>query len=441
LMMMSMMLLVIMAIVMIMAIGVHVDGQCTLMVPDAPLSAVGLASLYVLGGAGCDETNPSTAVFVEAAIYHPSTGTIDLYTPIVVNAADPVPAIAPIVPRLARDDVVGIWFGSNSNSITLINCPHWWHDADAGATPWPGLDGTHRGTGSSSGSGVQDGNCVNGGATRTGVFGQVAFCNAVAFFAAVNHGIAQNRIVIPPLTHGTSGQPCPSTRSFSIVDQDQSDNVLTSYLIVPRKNGAPSRIAQGTVTNRALFGNATEVDNGSDNRLLGDFVNPALGCTTWTTTDLADPSGRSRRNSQALNEIQAAAYATAPIALVPGGNPMVVDLNGNPNLDKLNAYRAGVDQPRVPALADASTTTYCHNLKDYGLTTIVTQRQWTRLGSSPDTTVGNNLFTFLAARFSATWQNLNCQTLTTLVNPVVPVLDSNGVCVGAKINGSSQVLN
>jgi hypothetical protein len=420
---MMMMMIMILAFVLISLFVDGTTGQCTLTVPDTPLSGPGLASLYQLGGDGCDETNPSTAVFVEAAIYRPATGQIDLYTPLVVNAADPVAAIDPIAPTIGANDVVGIWFGSNSNSITLIN------------------GGGRRGNG----NGVQNGNCVNGGPGRNGsVFGQVAFCNAAAFFAAVNQGIARNRVHVPPLRRGTSGQQCPSTRSFSVVDQDQSDNVLSSYLVVPRNTRRSSsstlRMAQNTAPNRAMFQNATEIDNGSDNRLLGDFINPALGCTTWTATDLADPSGGTIRNSQALNELQAAAFATAPIALVPAGNPMVLDSNGNQNLDKLNAYRQGVDQPMVASLANASTASYCRNLKDPGLTTIIAQRQWLRSGASPAADVGNNLFTFMAARFAATWENLNCQTLIGQVNPVVPVLN-NGVCVGAKFNGSNQVLN
>jgi hypothetical protein len=284
--------LVVLVSALIMYMVIKSDAQCTLVVPNNPLTAEGLASLYLLSGDGCDETSANTAVFVESAIYRPSNGKIFLYSPLVVNAGDPFAAVPPTVPQLHNGDVVGLWFGSNSMSITL--------------------------TSAAGGNGFEAGNCVNGGPTGTGVFGQVAFCNAVQFFAAANHGIKHHRLRIPPLGRGTSGQQCPSTRSFSVVDQDQSDNVLTAYLVVPtnggRQNGcgchghghghgnngnaAPARLAQFTVPNRQRFSTATEIDNGSDNRLLGDFINPALGCPTWTATDLSDPTGQTVRNSQ-----------------------------------------------------------------------------------------------------------------------------------------------
>ena len=45
-----------------------------------------------------------------------------------------------------------------------------------------------------------------------------------------------------------------------------------------------------------------------------------------------------------LDELQAAARQSAPVALIPNFDPMVV-VNGNLNLNKNNAYRLGVDQP------------------------------------------------------------------------------------------------
>jgi hypothetical protein len=389
--------------------------DCVLKVPSAPLSARGLASLYLLSGDGCDQTNADTAVFAEAAIVRPSTGQIFVYTPLIVNAADPVAAIDPVVPSLHDEDVVGIWFGSNTDSVTLTD---------------------------TSGS-LLAGRCVNG--ITGSIFGQVAFCNALAFFLAANQAIARGRLVVPPLRTGTlSGRTCPSTRSFDVVDQDQSDNVLTSYLVMPRtssrRSSSTSRVAQGTVTNRALLSNATEIDNGSDNRLLGAFLNPALGCTTWTVTDLADPNGRTLRNAQPLNELQAAKYQQAPIALVPAGNPMVLDNNGNANLIKLNAYRVGVDQP-LTFLSNASTATYCLRMLDTGLPTIVAQRALTRVYATPDAGTGTNLFTFLAARFAGSWEELKCQQLTGRTNPVVPVTNTAGVATAAYFNGGTTALN
>jgi len=385
--------------------------NCVLQVPRDPLSANGLARLYLLSGTGCDQTNGDTAVFAEAAIVRPSTGQIFLYTPLIVNAADPVAAIDPVAPNLHSEDIVGLWFGSNTDSLTL--------------------------TGTS--NSLVAGRCING--ITGSVFGQVAFCNALEFYAAANQAIALGRLTVPSLRTGAlSGRICPSTRSFSVVDQDQSDNVLTNYLVMPRSGRRTARVAQGTVTNRALLSNATEIDNGSDNRLLGDFLNPSLGCTTWTVTDLADPNGLTLRNAQPLNELQAAAYQQAPIALVPAGDPMVLDNNGNANLLKLNAYRVGVNQP-LTSLSNASTTTYCLRMLDTGLPTIIAQRLLTRVHATPDAATGTTLFTFLAARFAGSWDTLKCKSLTGYTNPVVPVLNSAGVATAAFFNGGVTALS
>jgi hypothetical protein len=413
-------------VAMVMAGFGSVAAQCTLAVPDNPLTATGLSSLYLLSG--CDQTNPDQAVFAEAAILRRSgnSAQILLYTPLIVNAIDPIPAANPTPVTLLPTDVVALWFGSNADTVTLTS---------QGRT----------------GNGITAGNCVNG-AAGAGVFGQVAFCNAAQFFSAANASVSSGALQVPrgPGLSATSitGVSCPSTRDFSVVDQDQSDNVLTSYLVVPvavssgrRGRRTVLRMAQGTTTNRRLFSTATEIDNGSDNRLLGNFINPALGCRTWTVADLADPNGLTTRNSQALNELQAAVYQQVPIALVPAGNPMVLAANGNQNLAKLNAYRAGVNQPQVSSLDQASTTTYCRRYNDTGLASIVRSRTATRVFATPDAGVGATLFTFLAARFAGSWDILNCQALTGLANPVEPVLDGNGVAVAARFYGNRQALS
>src|SRR5207249_3314393 len=88
-------------------------------------------------------------------------------------------------------------------------------------------------------------------------------------------------------------------------------------------------------------------------------LDTALGCTPWMAPDLADPGHNV--TALALNELQAAARQVAPQALVPDGDPMVL-VGQAYNLDKLNAYRLGVNQPTVPELSTASTQAYCANL-------------------------------------------------------------------------------
>jgi len=53
-----------------------------------------------------------------------------------------------------------------------------------------------------------------------------------------------------------------------------------------------------------------------------------------------------------LNELQARSHVFYQ-ALIPAGDPMVLDSQGNPSLAKLNLYRRGVDQPEVRWLGQA----------------------------------------------------------------------------------------
>src|SRR5438270_793023 len=73
------------------------------------------------------------------------------------------------------------------------------------------------------------GRCV--GAVDGSIFGQNAFCNTTAFFAAANSAIRAGRLTPPALGTARDGRPCPTTRDFSVVDQDQSDNTTTQYLV------------------------------------------------------------------------------------------------------------------------------------------------------------------------------------------------------------------
>jgi len=76
---------------------------------------------------------------------------------------------------------------------------------------------------------LTDNHCVNG--TRGSVFGQFSYCNAVAFFAATNGAIDRRLLHVPHRGMGNDGRLCPTVRSFSIVDQDQSDNLPVTYLV------------------------------------------------------------------------------------------------------------------------------------------------------------------------------------------------------------------
>ena len=66
------------------------NSNCTIIVPDDPLSAAGLATPYQLtattpADGECHETNPNSSAFVQAAIIDLATGQISIYNPLVID--------------------------------------------------------------------------------------------------------------------------------------------------------------------------------------------------------------------------------------------------------------------------------------------------------------------------------------------------------------------
>ncbi len=215
------------------------NGDCTLIVPARPLSAKGLATPYQLvatdpANGPCNESNKAQAAFVQGAVIDPVTGQLSIYNPLVIGQGTQ-PAAAPVVPQLLANDVVALWFGFNGNNLT-----------------WQG-------------------NCVNG--VRGSIFGQFAYCNAPAFFRrAANRAIRAGLLNPPALGTANDGQTCPSVRDFGLVDMDQSDNVITTYLVT-----ANGQTAQMTAANVAALQNMQTQANSSDNRLLAVALDGARG--------------------------------------------------------------------------------------------------------------------------------------------------------------------
>lgn len=381
------------------------NQACSLIVPDHALTAKGLATPYQFtgmrrNGAACHETNVDQAAFVQAAILDPAAGTISIYSPLVIDRGAK-PAVAPVVPTLPANAVVALWFGSNGDALRL-----------RGAR----------------GNTLNAARCVNG--LGGSIFGQVAFCNASAFFTAANAAIQAGKLTPPALGTAKDGAACPSIRDFSIVDQDQSDNVTTTYLIT-----ADGTLAQNSAANRTQLGGAAVLKNGSDNALLARAVDPALGCTSWMAPDLTDAGAMIP--AQPLEELQAAAHQPEPAALVPSADPMVL-VNGRPNLQKQNLFRAGVNQPPVAtrAQARADLKTYCQNLYDIAPKRMQQNETLTSAQPSPAPAVATNLFTFLAQRFVFSFeeQGLGCAKLLNVADPVQVTMNDAGVATDATIN-------
>lgn len=382
-----------------------VNGDCTLLVPPKPLSTQGLATPYQLVATNpengpCNESNKAQAAFVQGAVINPATGQVSIYNPLVIDQGTQ-PAAAPVVPQLPANGVVALWFGFNGNNLTLQD---------------------------TNGS-LKQGRCVNG--VNGSIFGQFAYCNAPAFFRAAKQAIGAGLLNPPPLGMANDGKPCPSVRDFGLVDMDQSDNVITTYLVT-----ANGQTAQMTTANAAALQNTQTQANGSDNRLLAVALDSALGCTPWMAPDLADPGHM--LPALPLNELQAAAHQAPPVARVPAGDPMVLN-NNQPDLNKINAYRRGVDQSAAATLGAASTTTYCRHFLAIGPARIQLDMQFTQGQNSPDPAAANTLFTFLAQRFVASYgaNGLNCVGLLNMPDPVAVTTDGNGVAISATFNAGN----
>ncbi|HEV2258371.1 MAG TPA: hypothetical protein VGS06_35055 [Streptosporangiaceae bacterium] len=403
------------------------NADCELIVPARPLTATGLATPYQLTGpggqdpaaSGCTQANPNLQAFVQATILDPATGRLWVYEPLVITAGTR-PAVAPVRPRLPKDAVVNLMFGFNGNNLKLAA-------ANAGA---------HPGSGNPLGT-LGGAKCVNG--RGDSLFGQVAYCNSVPFYAAAGRAIAAGRLRIPQAGRSPqTGQACPTTRSFQLVDQDPSDNVTTRYLLT-----ASGQTAQDSTANAGRLQQAATIDNGSDNTLLDSFILPALGCAAFTAADLSDASRPG--TSQTLDELSAAASQRAPVALVPENDPMTM-VNGAVSAPKTNLYRLGVGQPLVIGMNNEpfgdmaaggqqadTPANFCANMINAQTAFIAANTGRFSASLSPVPAAGSNLFTFLAARLSASFTNLACQAFG-LHNPVSVSLNANGVAVAATLS-------
>jgi hypothetical protein len=371
--------------------------NCSLAVPANPLSAAGLATPWQLGD-GCSMANAgSEGAFVEATILAPN-GSLQVYNPLVVTQGTQ-PAVAPKAPTIAAGSSVIIDVGFNGTNLVLT------------------------------GAGATQGNCVD--ASGQSVIGQVSACNAVNFYRAANAAIARGTLKVPALGTASDGQACQTTRDFALIDQDQSDNVVSQYLL-----NANGQTAQATDANKAALAGATPLTNGSDDGLLAAFVDPANGCTAFTAPDSTAPGGTS--GSQALNELSAEVNQKGTIAEVPTNDEMTL-VGGNMSITKTNTYRSLVDQPLLmqgtsPATVAAS---YCQNMVNIAPARLQLDAAKDAAFGSPVPTVGNNLATFLGNRLAMSFVNLNCGDFG-LTNPATPTLDGNGVATAVSYSLTQQ---
>jgi len=371
--------------------------NCSLTVPANPLSAAGLSTPWQLGD-GCSMANAGTeGAFVEATILSPG-GQLSVYSPLVVTAGTQ-PAVAPVAPAIAAGSVVEISVGFNGTNLFLT------------------------------GAGATAGKCVD--ALGQSVIGQVSACNAVAFYQAANADIANGTLQVPAVGTASDGQACQTTRDFALIDQDQSDNVVSQYLI-----NANGQTAQNSPANNAQLAGATVLTNGSDDALLSEFVDPANGCTPFTAPDSTYP--KANAPSQALNELQARVDQPGTIAVVPPNDEMTL-VGGQMSIAKTNVYRSLVDQPLLATGTSAATVaaSYCQNMVNIAPARNNLDMTADAAFASPVAAIGSNLATFLGNRLSMSFVNLGCANYG-LANPVNVTLDGNGVATAVSYNLAQQ---
>ena len=399
-----------------------VNVNCNIIVPANPLSAKGLATPYQLTGpdgttpaaSGCTMTNATNlGAFVQATILNPRTGALSVYNPLVITQGT-TPAVAPVVPKLPRHAIVTIDFGFNGTDLFQV-----------GATP----------------NALAQGNCING--EPGSVFGQVSFCNGINFFNAAYQLEREGRLFVPSTgrsakivpTAGAlgTGNTCPVTRNFDMVDQDPSDNVTTVYLLDP----TTGQTAQDTAANEANLTGAQKLLNGSDNTLLDGFMDPVLGCTPFMAPDLGNDGAPA--TSQALDELLANRNQPRVAALVPENDEMVLDNDGNLDPAKTNLYRAEIGQAPINAQNNrtSSPVNFCQNIVNIQTPFLAANQALLATGQSPVPTVGENLLTFMANRLLMSFTNLGCQNFG-LTNPVTVVLDGAGAAMSATFNTTPQ---
>jgi len=389
-------------LVLALLVGQIFAQNCMLTVPQGALTGPGLATPYLQ--TGCTQADPAMASFVNGVILDTGAATLSVYSPLVIDMGTNA-LVTPTAPILPQQNVVALWFGTNGNTLTLVD--------NAGS--------------------INGGQCVNGIINpQTGqldIFGQFAYCNAIAFFVNAKNLMTAGTLVAPPLGVAIDGKPCPTIRDFFVVDQDQSDNVNTVYLVV---NG---QIAQNTTTNFRNNPTATFLTNGSDNKLLV-AIDTAIGCKPWKAPDAADVQfgANVMLPAPGLNELHAQKWQQAPIALVPLNDAMA-KVNNQPSLAKVNAWRQGTGQTPAATGKDADQVDYCFN---YYLTFPL--RLLKLMGSlvnfpSPDPAAADSLYTFLGQRFVAAFgdQNMGCFDKLQIPRALPPLrlnVNAGGLVVG-----------
>ena len=192
--------------------------------------------------------------------------------------------------------------------------------------------------------------------------------------------------------------------------------------------------AQDTAKNRAALAGATELDNASDEALIGNIIDPLIGCKPWLVNSLDDPGAMV--TSLATQELQAGVGQQAPVAFVPINDPdCLLTASATTSDAKTNAYRLGVNQPPLAAGADSGLLApYCTGMMTIAPGFFQTNMAAFSNAMTPAAGVGNNLFTFMCNRYLMSLKMLGCPMTN---QTVTCTLDGNGAATACTIGAAA----
>jgi hypothetical protein len=241
---------------------------------------------------------------------------------------------------------------------------------------------------------------------------------------------------MPKLGTASDGQPCLTTRDWSLVDQEQSDNVNTEYIILENgKTGQNSEANRKALNEQGILFKVLK--SGFDNRLV-PIMDAALGCSTFEAPSLHDIGNTVP--SLALNELFGNANQPQPQALVPDINPLTVRFGQSAlTLELLDGYRAGVFQPSVSE-SGTSGVDYCNNMDKFAPARYLSMQPIIDKVPSPDLKAADTLLNFLCSRFEKTFSDsqpsgLECNILTKKETRVFGLKNATGQAIACTIDG------
>jgi hypothetical protein len=109
-------------------------------------------------------------------------------------------------------------------------------------------------------------------------------------------------------------------------------------------------------------------------------------------------------------------------------------LAGNDDRAKVNEYRRGVDQPVAESYDDIDTARYCRQMVRIAPQRLLNNKKALSAFYTPDAGAANNLFTFMAQRFVASYEILECENLIHVPDPISVTTNADGVTTAGAVN-------